>query len=167
MYYKIENKESEVYKQLHELRALEKQINEENKKAIEEKTGMQFEEYLGYSQQQTAWRTIRYEGFKFLSPEKICLKTWKIHNFIHGCYVPNKRTKAGREMANFLLNGLKCSDYRRVFDILEIEIPYRLVFPYVEIIGDVIILHLRDREPEDKNVIEITKKELDSYFAKR
>ena len=37
MYYKIENKECEVYKKLHQMRTEEIQIGKENEKAIEEK----------------------------------------------------------------------------------------------------------------------------------
>ena len=36
MYYKIENKECEVYKKLHELRTKELLISEENKQAIKD-----------------------------------------------------------------------------------------------------------------------------------
>lgn len=73
MYYKIENKECEVYKKLHQMRTEEIQIGKENEKAIEEKTGLKFESYLGRSGQQNFSRTTEYFGFKFAEPQKVDL----------------------------------------------------------------------------------------------
>ena len=52
MYYKIVNKESEVYQRLHEMRTNELQIEKDNVSTIESKTGLKFESYLGRTGQQ-------------------------------------------------------------------------------------------------------------------
>lgn len=41
MYYKIENKESKVYKSLHALRTKELKMSDKNLSAIKEKTGLE------------------------------------------------------------------------------------------------------------------------------
>lgn len=48
MYYKIENKECEVYKQLHELRKKEIQISKDNETAIEEKNRTYMGKFFRY-----------------------------------------------------------------------------------------------------------------------
>jgi len=159
MYYKITNKECDVYRQLHELRTKELLIAEQNKEAIDEKVRLKWDEFLGYYGQQNFNRTTQYSGFKFLEPEKICLKTWKEHPDHKGFFVANRKTKVGREMSNFLLNGLKGSKYNRVFEILKLEHSNRFCFPYVEIEKDIIFIYLKHEEPNDENIIEITKKE--------
>lgn len=107
MYYKIINKECEVYKKLHEMRSEELKIEEENKKAIEEKTGLEWDIYLGNAGQQNFGRVTRYFGFKFKEPEKVNLKIWAIHSEHEGVFIPNRRTKSGRGIYDFLTNGLK------------------------------------------------------------
>lgn len=163
MYYKIVNKNSEVYKRLHELRAREIQIEKGNKKAIEKQTGLKFDGYLGCAGQQNYWRVTQYYGFKFLKPEKVDLKVWQKDKKNTGVFVPNRKTKAGREMQEFLSNGLSSSNFKDVFNILNLPCLSKFVFPYVEIFGDVIALFLDDKhEPKDENVIEITKKEFET-----
>ena len=166
MYYKITNKESEVYKKLHELRTKELQIQKDNDKAIEEKTGLKFKTFLGDSGQQNFRRVRQYRGFKFTTPDKVDLKIWKTDSEHKEIFVPNRKTKLGREMAEFLLNGLKGSRYDKVFDILKLEHLRKFTFPYVEISNEVILIFLSDKqEPKDSNVIEITKKEFNELLA--
>ena len=167
MYYKIENKECEVYKKLHEMRTKEIQIGKDNIKAIEEKTGLKFENSFGYHGQQNFNRTDRYIGFEFTEPEKVDLKIWQIHKEHSKTFVPNRRTKLGREMAEFLANGLQGSLYSKPFEILGLRKTQRFTFPFVEIVGDVLIIFLgNDQEPKDPNVIEITKTEFESIRKK-
>lgn len=167
MYYKIENKECKVYKELHELRTTELQIQDENEKAIEEKTGLKFKTFLGDSGQQN-WRRVRqYNGFKFTTPNKVDLKIWKTDSEHKEIFVPNRKTKIGREMAEFLLNGLKGSCYDKVWKILKLEPLRKFTFPYVEIVGEVILIFLSDsQEPKDKNVIEITKRQFNELYCR-
>lgn len=162
MYYKIENKDCKVYKELYEMRTKELEISEENKKAIEEKTVLTFESFLGKSGQQNFRRVTQYSGFLFNEPEKVDLKIWKKHKDYPDCFEPNKRTKIGREMAEFLSNGLKGSRFNKPLDILGLKANGRFTFPYVEIFGDIILIYLDDNmNPTDENVIEITKREFE------
>lgn len=161
MYYKIENKESEVYKKLHDLRTKELQIEIKNTASIIEKTGLEFKSYYGRSGQQNFRRVTSYSGFEFTHPDKVCLKTWKRHKEHNEIFVPNTRTKLGREMQEFLNNGLEGSRYDIVIEILKLPELRKFTFPFVEIINDnLIVLALGEgHEPKDENVIEITSKE--------
>lgn len=168
MYYKIINTESEVYKKLLELRTKELQMAKENLAAIEKKVELKFWRFLGRNSQQTFNRMPEYRGFKFEEPDKVDPKFWKPHTEHAGFFVPNKKTKAGREMAQFLLNGLKGSRYDIVFEILGLPDIGKFSFPYVEIVGDVIVVFLGDsHQPTDENLIEITRKEFDEILMAR
>lgn len=161
MYYKIENKECKVYQELHALRTEELKIEKENKKTIDVKTGLKWGNSFGHHGQQNFRRVTSYMGFQFKEPEKVDLKIWKLSKNEKGIYVPNMRTKLGREMQDFLNNGLKSSSYDKVFKILKLDELRKFTFPFVEITkNENIIIFLGDgHEPKDKNVIEITKKE--------
>ena len=163
MYYKITNKESEVYKKLHEMRSNEIQFESDNIKAIQEKIGnLEWSGYLGISGQQNFGRVTHYSGFNFKDPSKVNLKTWKIDKDNPSIFIPNLRTKSGREMSQFLSNGLKRSSYSKVCNILNIARLGRFTFPFVEICSDVIILYLDEKHrPSDENIIEITSKEFE------
>ena len=166
MYYKIENKECEVYKKLHAMRTEELSIHIQNRNAIHERVGLKFEKFLGYGGQQNLDRCTTYQGFRFIEPDKVDPKVWIPSKKHDGIYVPNKRTNAGRDMANFLSTGLKHSWYKRPLEILEIEEGERFTFPYVEICGDIILLFLDDdQNPKDDNVIEITRTEFEKLSA--
>ena len=163
MYYKITNKNSEVYKKLYELRRGEIEMSKDNIRSIEDRIGLRYDNYLGDGGQQHCDRVPQYSGFKFNEPDKVDMKIWKRHKQYNDFFVPNTRTKQGREMSNFLLNGLKQSNYSKVFDILSIERPCNFVFPFVEIYGDVIGLYLGDmQQPNNDDIIEITSKEAES-----
>lgn len=163
MYYKIEDQTSEVYKQLHVLRIKEKEILDENLKLVKEKVNLEFNEVLGHHGQQTFRRTTEYRAFEFTDPLLVSLAIWKPCKDHKGFFEPNRKTKLGREMNQFLMNGLKSSSALLVFDILELEMPSRCVLPYVEIQNDCIYLFLDDKlEPKQESVIEITRKEFNS-----
>lgn len=172
MYYKITNKQSEVYKKLHKLLEHEQKIGEENRKAVNKKVGYKFEKFLGYIGQQNMQRTTQYSGFVFiLEPnESIDTKVWKSSKEHAGCYVPNTRTAVGREMSDFLSNGLQKSNFQKVFSILNLKLYGKFTFPFVKIAPgskNTIILYLDDNnEPKDENVIEITKREFDKLSNK-
>lgn len=167
MYYKIENKECEVYKKLHELRTKELQLDEENLKLIKNKIEHEFENALGSFSQQSFYRVKRYVGFEFLNPENVDLKVWKRHKEFNKIFIPNRKTAKGKELASFL-DQLETSYFERVFTILSIELNLsKIVYPFVEIVGDVLIIFLgNDQEPENPNVIEITKTEFESIRKK-
>lgn len=164
MYYKIINKDSVLYQKLHALRAQELQFEKDNIKAIEEKTGMTWDSTFGHHGQQNFRRVSYYSGFEFKETDKIDPKIWKQHKEHPTVYVPNTRTKLGREMQEFLNNGLKGGRYDNVIEVLKLEKLRKFTFPFVEIVDDgVIIIFLGDsHEPKDENVIEITKREFQS-----
>ena len=163
MYYKIINKESEVYQKLHEMRTHEMQIENENEAAIKEKTGLDFSGFMGYRGQQNWWRVTQYSGLNFTEPEKVDQVIWKPHKEHKGCFVPNKKTSKGREMDRFLRNGLKGSNFHRPLEILQLDCPVRFSFPFVDIVNDVIVIYLDEKfgNPQDENVIEITSREFE------
>jgi len=161
MYYKIENKESGVYKKLYEIRKDELRINDENEQAIKEKIPYDWNEFLGNNGQQGFIRTRTFHGFVFLNPDEVDLKVWKKDT--NGAFIPNRRTKAGREISSFL-NGLPNRGFFRVEDSLGLSRLYgKITLPYLEIGKDsVILLYLDNRHrPEDPNVIEITRAEFE------
>lgn len=165
MYYKIENKESKLYKTFVDLRQEEKGMDERNKVAIKEKVALEYRLFLGHSGQQNFSRVREYSGFQFIEPEKVDPKLWKPHKEHSDFFVPNRRTKAGREMNDFLLNGLERSFYGRVFDILEIPIPSgKFSIPYVEKINETLLLYIGDIRIDNEDVIEITSKEWEQIF---
>ena len=166
MYYKIENKECEIYKKLHELRIQEYQIEKDNEIAIAEKAGLKIADFLGYLSQQQFRRVPQYVGFKFTEPDKVDTKTWKQDLERKDFHIPNKRTKAGRDMDEFLLNGLNGSDYETVFDILGLPHLNKFTYPFIEIVGEIIVIFIGDnQEPKDANIIEITKREFNEIIS--
>ena len=169
MYYKIENKESDVYVKLHDMRTKELQIEKDNEKAIEEKTGLKWNTFLGYSGQQNFRRTTQFSGFKFTEPEKVDSKIWKEHSEHKGYFIPNRRTKIGREMSEFLWNGLKGSRYDIPFEILGTKHARSFVFPFVEIGNDdIIVIYLHEEyQLDNENIIEITKKEFEAILQEQ
>lgn len=168
MYYKIENKESEVYKKLYEMRTHEINICEENKKKIEETTGLTWNCFLGYNGQQNFRRTTQYSAFEFVEKEKIDPKIWILKD--DGMYHPNRRTKKGREMSEFLANGLKGGNrYDKPFEILGITTQRSFTFPFVEIgANEVIVCYFDDNHtPNNENVTEITRTEFNAILSEQ
>lgn len=164
MYYKIENKECEVYKKLHEMRTFELQLDKENLSKIREKIGLSFKDAFGRFRQQSFSRVPEYAGFEFTEPEKVDFKIWKRHKEYPEIFVPNTRTEAGREMKKFLYE-LKGSNYLKPINILGLPYLGKFTFPYVEISGELILIYLGDNhEPQDPNVIEITKREFEELL---
>lgn len=167
MYYKIENKECEVYKKLHAMRSEELRMEEENRQAIIEKAGSSFERFLGSSSQQTFTRLQQYHAFQFLNPENIDTRAWRTNEEYPGFFFPNKRTQQGRVWDEYLRNGLQKSFYTKPLEILGLVHTGKFVFPFVEISNDIILLYLDDKhEPQDENVVEITKRELTNLFTR-
>lgn len=167
MYYKIENRECDVYVKLHDMRTKELQIEKDNEEAIKEKTGLKWKEFLGHYGQQNFRRTTQYSGFVFTEPDKVDSKIWNKQE--DGVFVPNKRTKLGREMSEFLMNGLTGSRYDKPFKILKIPKQRRFTFPYIEIgKNGIIVMYFDERHiPNDENVIEITKKEFNEILEEQ
>lgn len=167
MYYKIENKECEVYKKLHAMRTEELQMAKDNKETLKEKIGLSWNKFLGDHGQQNFFRLPQYSGFVFMDEiENIDTKVWKKHADMPHVFIPNKRTQAGRDMSEFLTNGLKKSWYNKPMEIIGLADLKQFVFPFVEIVDDVILLFIDDQYcPEDENLVEITRTEFEKYLS--
>lgn len=166
MYYKITNTESKVYQELHALRTKEQKIEKGNRESINDKLGFEFKNFLGNKGQQNFDRTTQYAGFCFPSSQEVDPKVWIVDKKYPAIHVPNKKTKAGREMHQFLFNGLQKSHYADVFEILGLETIGKFTFPYVEICKDAILVFLGDnQEPSLEDVVEITKKEFEQILG--
>ena len=161
MYFKIENKNSWVYGMLHALRTKELSYEKQNKESVEKSVVYPFTKFGGYPGQQNARRVTLYLEFKFTNPEEVSMKTWQPSGNA-GFFRPRLVTKKGRVMSNFLHNGLKYSDYREIYRILDIKRPDVFVYPFMEIAANgSIYLYLKHELPKDVNIIEITSKEFE------
>ncbi len=130
MYYKIEKKECEVYKKLHELRTKELQMEKENLQLINERVGVDFESFKGQNSQASLSRVKMYSGFKFVNQKQVSLNVWKKDADNEEYFVPNRRTKAelSKEAinlldllvspvdANFELGTVLLPNYKKEFD---------------------------------------------------
>lgn len=165
MYYKIVNQESEIYKKMLDLRQYEIQADIDNVNEIKSRTGLDFNSFLGQHGQQNFNRTTSYMGFKFLNPDMVDRKVWKLHKKHPNIFVPNKRTKVGRDMDNFLSHELKCSSLFSLLEILKLQTIPKFQFPYLEIVDNILIMSLDDRfNFKNDDVIEITSKEFNELL---
>ena len=167
MYYKILNQESEVYQKLQSLLIEEDAMQKRNEDAVNEKVKLKYSQVLGVSRTRSVYRVQQFEGFNFYDDSKIDPKIWVEFKSHPGIYVPNRRTKLGREMAEFLRN-IEHSWMDKVFEIaLNREIfivdgSYRI--PICVQRDEVIYLGLDDQfNVENPDIIEITKTE---FFTK-
>lgn len=166
MYYKITNTESELYKKLHELRTKELTWEKENIQAIEDKTGHTWGRVIGFHGQQGFHRVSEYFAFEFNDGKPVDLKIWKKHKTESAFYEPNTRTKAGREMREFLERGLKRHSFKVVYDALGLKhLNGRFSLPFLEIEGPIIKLFLDNmHEPEFEDLFEITRTEFNEEY---
>ena len=163
MYYKVTNKESEVYKALYQLRSKELQLEKDNLETVKKTVQYDWKEYLGYHGQTNFLRVSVYVGFKFLEPEKVDLSTWRLHKDHEGIYVPNKKTLKGRAI-NAVLQSIDGSSIFDLEEILNLDFSGKFKFPVLEIVEDVIILWLDDaHKPTDENIVEITQKQFENF----
>ncbi|MEG1617374.1 MAG: hypothetical protein RR202_10470 [Bacteroidales bacterium] len=167
MYYKIENQDSELYKALRTQREKEIENDKRNMELIAEKIPQEWEGFFGRAGQQTFNRTSVYRGFKFNNPNDLPNGIWVEKKGNPGIYIPNKRTKGGKEMAEFLddLGGFR---FTLIFEILGLGYPQgTFSFPYVELIGDTVLIHLDDIfELKHEGLKEITRTEFYSILNK-
>ena len=162
MFYKIENKDCKVYQDLKALLDKEKSYNEYNRKVAEEVTkGLEWHKFVGQGTQCSFYRVRFYWGFVFTQPEKLNPKEWMPYKQMPGSFIPNKRTKAGKDIQE-RLNKQKRSDLFCLEKILNISFLGResFKFPQIFLKNDVIVMFLDEKHnPTDENIIEITSKE--------
>lgn len=99
IFYKVENKDSELFKKASEFLEVEDRLREEQKAAIEAKVP-KFKTYRGAKGFN---RIVRFTGFVFEDQQNIDPKVWKTEEKDGKMLsTPNRRTKVGREMYKFL-----------------------------------------------------------------
>lgn len=99
IYYKVENKDSDLYKRANEFLAMEEELREIQKKTIESKLP-KFSKYKG---EKGFNRIVLYTGFVFDDKENIDPKVWKTKEEDGEMLSkPNLRTKVGKAMNEFL-----------------------------------------------------------------
>ena len=165
MYYKITDKNSDLYKKLHGLRTEEHKIEEENLKKVKELVGDDWDEFVGHRTQQNICRVTRYSGFKFKHPESMPPKTFKPHKEFgnKGFYVPDRRTKAGKNISDGL-RDLKQSPVFFLLEIFGVDYIGHYHFPFVEICkNETIVVYMDERFDKElrkfHELVEITSKE--------
>lgn len=99
IYYKVENKDSELFKRANVFLAKEEELREIQRKTIESKLP-KFSKYKG---RKGFNRIVQYTGVVFDDKENIDPKVWKTKEE-NGemCSTPNLRTKVGKAMNEFL-----------------------------------------------------------------
>ena len=165
MFYKITNNESKTYKDLVELNNKEKEIENFNKNLIEEITdGLEWDSFKGYNRQVNLGRVLHVEAFHFTEPDKVDTNKWRTLKENNEYYVPNKRTKDGKELAAKLKQQKQSSVYE-LFDILNLNIPNQFRFPQFFVLDDIIVLYLDERfDIHNPDVVEITKTEFEQHI---
>lgn len=165
MYYKITRKESELYQRLLKLLNDEKQMEQRNWNQVKAICTPDWEHWIGYPADRNLLRVNIYIGFMFKEPELVCKKTWTPDREEPEYFVPNRRTRLGREMYDFLNRGLERSSVWDVFDILKVNFTGKFTIPLIEIAFGEILLSLDHRwNIEHPDLVEITQKE---YLQKR
>ena len=167
MKYLISNKNCQVYKELYRLRLKEKKYNEENRKHVESVVGLNFDSYKGCPDQETALRVNSYIQFKFSDKSSVDLKTWTLAKDEAEFYRANTKTKLGREMLRKINEGIKCCSFINILDALKVPIVGNYKLPYLEIVDNVIIIELDDRQiPPDTSVLKISDNLFNEYYFK-
>ena len=83
-----------------------------------------------------------------------------------GVYYPNRRTKAGKALDEFLRYKKETFRYDEVLDILGCETLYgNFIIPFMGVVNDTVLIYLDNRNiPKSDDVIEITSKEFKSLL---
>lgn len=164
IYYKVENKDSALYKKAKEFLAMEEKLRETQREAIESKVP-KFSKYKG---RKGFNRIVRYTGFVFDDKENIDPKVWKTKEENGEMLsTPNLRTKVGREMNEFLISFTTTTawDVDRLLAIDEKSLcgnfyPANL-FEFNECLYIIIDSQFRDIfEKNNTDIIEITNGEM-------
>ena len=99
IYYKVDNKDSTLYKRANEFLAMEEKLRETQRKAIESKVP----KFSKHKAAKGFNRIVRYIGFVFDDKESIDPKVWKTKvEDGEMLSTPNLRTKVGKAMDEFL-----------------------------------------------------------------
>lgn len=161
IYYKITDKESDLYKKLYEQRTMELEVHKQNQVILAKLIPYKWDIYSGHRDNSFS-RIPRYFGFKFENPEEVDMKVWKRDSNHPEIFIPNKRTKAGKEMQKAISN-LKCFSFMKIMDILDIKDYCRhFAIPTLEIADDTVLVSVDDRHKlTQQDAIMIT---MDEFF---
>ena len=164
IYYKVENKDSELFKRANVFLAKEEELREIQRKAIESKVP-KFSKYKGTKGFN---RIVQYTGFVFDDKENIDPKVWKTKEE-NGEMLskPNLRTKVGKAMDKFLrsFKGTNVWDVDRLLAIDEKSLYGSFytanLFMFNECLYIIIDSRFRDVfEKNNTDIIEITNGEM-------
>ena len=164
LYYKVENKDSDLFKRASEFLAMEEKLREIQRKTIES----QLPKFSRFQYSGGFNRIVRYTGFVFEDKESIDPKVWKTKEK-NGVMLstPNLRTKVGRAMNEFLGSFKRTNvwDVDRLLAIDEKPIYgsfyYAKLFEFNDRIYIMIDSQLRDVfEKNNTDIIEITNGEM-------
>ena len=164
IYYKVENKDSSLFKRANEFLAMEEKLRETQKRIIES----QLPKFSKYQFIKGFNRIVQYTGFVFDDKESIDSKVWKTKEE-NGVMLStlNLRTKAGKAMNEFLSSFKRTNvwDVDRLLAIDEKSIcgtyyPANL-FVFNECLYIIIDSQFRDVfEKNNTDIIEITNGEM-------
>lgn len=164
LYYKVENKDCDLFKKANEFLAMEEKLRETQRKTIES----ELPKFSKYKYKKGFNRIVLYTGFVFDDKENIDPKVWKTKEE-NGEMIstPNLRTKVGKEMNEFL-RSFKRTNVWNVDRLLAIDgksiygsfYPANL-FRFNECIYILIDSQFRDVfEKNNTDIIEITNGEM-------
>ena len=175
IYYKVENKDSELFKRANVFLAMEEELREIQRKTIESKLP-KFSKYQflkGFN------RIVQYTGFVFDDKENIDPKVWKTKEENGEMLsTPNLRTKVGKAMNEFLCSFKRTSVWD-VNSLLAIDVKHIYgsfysanLFEFNNRIYIIIDSQFRDVfEKNNTDIIEITNGEMtkviDDYNKKQ
>ena len=164
LYYKVENKDSDLFKRANEFLAMEEKLREIQRKTIESKVP----KFSKYKARKGFNRIVRYTGFVFDDKESIDPKVWKTKEENGEILsTPNLRTKVGRDMNEFLGSFQRTTvwDADRILAIGEKNICGSFyianLFEFNECLYIIIDSQFRDVfEKNNADIIEITNGEM-------
>ena len=164
LYYKVKNKDSDLYKRANEFLSMEEKLREIQRKTIESQLP-KFSKCKGIK---AFNRIMQYTGFVFDDKETINTKVWKTKEENGEMLsTPNLRTKVGKAMNEFLRSFKRTSvwDVNKILNIDEKSLygsfyPANL-FVFNECIYIIIDSQYRDVfEKNNTDIIEITNGEM-------
>lgn len=171
MYYKITDKDSNLYKEIRALREEERRMDEENLAAINKRIPYKWIDARGRCQI-GPFRTNICRIFIFEDSENVDPEIWEKHPDYPGYFRPNEQTQPGKEMYRFLNEELPTIPISRLYNILGMPWSDKWQFPFLELVVDTLLLFVDDRIVlREPCFIEITsvefKARLETYYKMR
>lgn len=135
IYLLLGNKENEVYKALYDQIVQDEKNMAWQKEKLKELIPYEWHEGYNRPYQQTFNRMPEYFSFKFECPRQdIDLKAWREESEHPGFYVPNLRSKSGKEKAKLLdlINNRGARRYDFIYQYFGVsQLSGRFSFPFI------------------------------------